>query len=341
MSGGVDSSAAAYLLKKNGFNVTGITMRFNAVCRGAQAAKEAGKACLKLKIPHHVVDFSEELEKMVIEKFVSEYARGRTPNPCVDCNSRLKFGILFEKAMKLGFDFFATGHYAKIDRKKNTFFLKKAKDRKKDQSYFLYAIKKESLKQVLFPLGALTKDEVREIAKKSGFSAANRPESQDICFIPERNLRGFLSERINDLHRGRITNLKGDVMGEHAGALFYTIGQRGGLGIGHAHPLYVLGVNTEKNRVIVGEKKYLKAKGFIALGINMLAARFPKETFAKIRFTHKEAKCGISRSRNRLKVIFEKPQEAITPGQSVVFYDNDIVLGGGVIEKIIGGVKWQ
>jgi len=348
MSGGVDSSVAAYLLKKDGFDVTGVTMCLGVrefdtkkpTCCGPQAVEDAKKVCTKLGIPHYVMDFSEELEKRVIERFVSEYANGRTPNPCVDCNRSLKFGILLEKAIGLGFDFLATGHYAGIEKKNKTYRLKKAKDKKKDQSYFLYSIRKESLKSILFPLAGLTKAEVRETAKSAGLPVADKPESQDVCFIPEKNFRGFLSKRINSPRRGFVLNLSGDVMGEHKGAFFYTIGQRGGLGIGYRHPLYVLAVNTEKNQVVVGERKELKARGLVAGETNELIARLPEKASARIRYAHKEAKCSIFRDKNKLKVIFEKPQEAITPGQSVVFYAGDTVLGGGVIEKTIGGTKW-
>jgi len=344
----VDSSVAAYLLKKDGFDVTGLTMCLGVktagtgkpACCGAQAVEDAKKVCLKLKIPHYVMDFSRELEKEVIGRFVSEYASGRTPNPCVDCNKSLKFGILLKKALGLGFDFLATGHYAGIEKEEKIYRLKKAKDKKKDQSYFLYAMKKESLKFILFPLGGLTKPEVRKIARSAVLPVADKSESQDVCFIPDGNFRGFLSERINNFRRGPVLNLRGDIMGEHKGAFFYTIGQRGGLGIGHAHPLYVLGVNTEKNQVVVGERKDLNSRALLAGEVNVLAARLPKKAFAKIRYAHKEAKCGISRYKNKLKVTFEKPQEAITPGQSIVFYEGETVLGGGVIEKTIGGKKW-
>lgn len=330
MSGGVDSSIAAYLLKERGFEVEGLTMSF--VSARPQAIKDARMVCRKLGIPHHVMDFSKHLEEKIIDKFISEYVDGRTPNPCVDCNRDLKFGILLEKALSIGFDFLATGHYAKIEK---DYVLKKAKDRAKDQSYFLYSIKKGALKSILFPLGDLTKNEVRDIAGRIGLPIAAKPQSQDICFIPERNYHKFLSERVNNIKRGRILGLNGDVLGEHKGAFFYTIGQRGGLGIGYKHPLYVLGINTKKNEILVGEKKDLKNKGLIAEEVNLLVEDLPKTVFARIRYNHKEAKCKVLPGKGRLKVIFEKPQEAITPGQSVVFYDNDIVLGGGVIKEVV------
>jgi len=368
MSGGVDSSVAAYLLKKDGFDVTGVTMRFGAAGvntgesarQNLRAVRDARKVCLRLGIRHRVMDFSEELEKRVIERFVLEYANGRTPNPCVDCNKILKFGILLEKALRLGFDFLATGHYADIDprvyggrnsgqnkgrnritgKKRKIYRLKKSKDERKDQSYFLYAIKKESLKSILFPLGRLTKSRVREIAKSAGLPVADKPESLDVCFIPRGNFRGFLSKRIGAFRGGPVLNLRGDVIGGHRGAFFYTIGQRGGLGIGYKYPLYVLAVDTVKNQVVVGKKENLKARTLVAGNINKLVDRFPRKAFAKIRYAHKEAKCSIFRDKDKFRVIFDKPQEAITPGQSIVFYSGDTVLGGGIIEKTTGGVKW-
>ena len=343
MSGGVDSSVTAYLLKEKGFEVAGLTMCFGVkeinkkkpACCGPQAIEDAKRVSLKLKIPHYVLDFSKDLEKNVINKFISEYTNGRTPNPCVDCNRRLKFGILLQKALSMGFDFLATGHYAKIEKKDKGFYLKRAKDNKKDQSYFLYSIKKEALKSILFPLGSLTKKEVRNIAKSIKLPVGDKHESQDICFISQRNYHGFLSERISAVKRGPVLDLKGNALGEHKGIFFYTVGQRRGLGIGYKYPLYVLSKDAEKNEVIVGEKKDLKSRGLLAGEANILVKALPKKAYARIRYNEKEARCKISICGKKIKVLFKEPQEAITPGQSVVFYDNDTVLGGGVIEKAI------
>ncbi len=351
MSGGVDSSVAAHLLKEKGFEVAGLTMCFGIkesdkekpACCGHQAREDAKKVCHKLEIPHYVIDFSKHLEKEVINKFVSEYRKGRTPNPCVDCNRSLKFDILLKKALSLGFDYLATGHYAKIVTAKpqkivknaKGYILKKARDRKKDQSYFLYSVKKNALKSVLFPLGGLTKNEVRNIARKIKLPVADKPGSQDICFIPGKDRYGFLSQRIKRRKCGRILDLDGGVLGKHKGAFFYTIGQRKGLGIGYKHPLYVLAINTEENQLVVGGREDLRSEGLVAGELNFLVRNLPKKVFAKIRYNHKEAKCKISPAREKIRVIFEKAQEAITPGQSIVFYDKDTVFGGGVIEEVI------
>ena len=333
MSGGVDSSVAAYLLKEKGFEVTGVTMSFGS--RTRKAVKDAREVSRKLRIQHHVMNFSKFLEKEVIDNFVSGYLNSKTPNPCVECNKNLKFDILLKKALSLGFDFLATGHYARIEKGKNGFFLKKARDKEKDQSYFLYSIEKNALKHILFPLGELAKKEVRNIAKRAKLSVFDKPQSQDICFIPGRDFRAFLSRRINSTDRGSVLDLNGNVLGEHKGAFFYTIGQREGLGIGYRHPLYVVSKDTRKNEVIVGEKKDLKSKSLIAAGLNILVDRLPGRVFAQIRYNQKEAACSVCTDGEKMKVIFKNSQEAVTPGQSVVFYKGNTVLGGGVIEKVI------
>ena len=356
MSGGVDSSVAAYLLKSKGFHTAGVTMCFGIKdaegkkprCCGAEAIEDAKKVCRKLKIPHYTLDFSKHLEKEVIERFVSEYIAGRTPNPCVDCNRHLKFDILLKKALALGFDFLATGHYARIAKtisasgtcpgRGNGYILKRAKDPDKDQSYFLYSVRKSALKSVLFPLGDFTKEEVRAIAKKAKLPVHDKPASQDICFIPDKGRHEFLSERVNRrMEIGPIVTLEGDFLGKHKGACFYTVGQRSGLGGGYKHPLYVLSVNAEENQLVVGKKDDLKSKALVAGEINILAPHLPKRVKAQIRYNQKKAECNISprENGNKLKVIFKEAQEAVAPGQSVVFYDGDTVLGGGIIEKVI------
>ncbi|MEE9500326.1 MAG: tRNA 2-thiouridine(34) synthase MnmA, partial [Candidatus Omnitrophota bacterium] len=274
MSGGVDSSVASLLLKRNNFDVTGVTMCFaiegkttdtrKPRCCGPRAIEDAKRVCYKLDIPHYVMDFSKDLRKHVINKFISEYAKGRTPNPCIECNRYLKFEILLGKARRLGFDFLATGHYAKIEKQGRNFLLKRAKDKRKDQAYFLYPIKKDRLKSIMFPLADLTKKEVREIANDAELPVAHKPESQDICFISEKNYHMFLLERIERTHPGRIIDRKGNFLGKHKGLSFYTVGQRKGLGISSKRPLYVVSTNAGKNEIVVGEEKDLKAKGFIA-----------------------------------------------------------------------------
>ena len=235
----------------------------------------------------------------------------------------------------LGFDFLATGHYAAIERNEDGYFLSRAKDRKKDQTYFLYSMPYERLGNVLFPLAALTKDEVREIAKKASLPVAEKQESQDICFVTQKNYQEFLLERVQELNPGPIVDMQGKILGKHRGIIFHTIGQRGGLGISHATPLYVVSIDPDKNRIVVGEKKDLMAKGLIACDMNMLVKSWPEQVYAKIRYRKKEALCDVTAENGRLRVIFAEEQEAITPGQSVVFYASDRVLGGGVIEMVL------
>jgi tRNA-specific 2-thiouridylase len=342
MSGGVDSSVAAMLLKDEGYDVSGVTMCLGiaaeedgARCCGANAVDDAKRVCDRLKISHYVFDYAGELEDKVIAKFISEYKQGRTPNPCVECNRYLKFGSLLEKAKVLGFDFLATGHYAAIERNEEGYFLSRAKDRKKDQTYFLYAMPYAGLENILFPLAALTKDEVRKIAKKSSLPVAEKQESQDICFVTQKNYQEFLLERGQEFKPGPIVDRQGKILGRHRGIIFHTIGQRGGLGISHPTPLYVVSIDPDKNRIVVGEKKDLMARGLVACDINMLAKAWPRQVNAKIRYRKKEALCDATAGNDRLKVIFTEEQEAITPGQSVVFYENDRVLGGGTIERVL------
>jgi tRNA-specific 2-thiouridylase len=342
MSGGVDSSVAAMLLTDEGYNVSGVTMCLGisaeedgSRCCGAAAVDDAKRVCDRLKIPHYVFDYAGELEDKVIAKFISEYRKGRTPNPCVECNRYLKFGSLLEKAKVLGFDFLATGHYAAIEKNEDGYFLSRAKDSKKDQTYFLYPMPYEGLGNVLFPLAPLTKDEVRVIAKKASLPVAEKQESQDICFVTQKNYQEFLLERGQEFKPGPIVDMQGKIMGRHRGIIFHTIGQRGGLGISHPTPLYVVSIDPDKNRIVVGEKKDLMAKGLIAGDINMLTKSWPQEVYAKIRYRKKEALCDVTDADGKLRVIFAEEQEAITPGQSVVFYENDRVLGGGTIEEVL------
>ncbi len=344
MSGGVDSSVAAMLLKNEGYDVSGVTMCFGirdegdrVRCCGPTAVDDAKRVCERLKISHYVFDYADQLEEMVIAKFIGEYMKGKTPNPCVDCNRYLKFGTLLEKAKVLGFDFLATGHYAAIERNGAGFCLKRPKDRRKDQTYFLYPISYDDLGTILFPLASLTKDEVRDMAKKYTMPVAEKQESQDICFVTQKNYQDFLSGRVKGLNPGLIVDIQGKILGEHRGIIYYTIGQRGGLGISHKTPLYVVSINPDKNEIVVGEKKDLKAKGLIAGDLNMLAEAWPREVNAKIRYRKKEAACEITPVNNRIRVTFAEEQEAITPGQSVVFYENDRVLGGGIIEEVMHG----
>jgi len=341
MSGGVDSSVAAMLLKNEGYDVAGVTMCLGiltedeAKCCGATAIDDAKRVCDRLKINHYVFDYASQLEDKVIANFISEYKKGRTPNPCVECNRHLKFGNLLEKALMLGFDFLATGHYATIEKNEDVYCLKRPKDRKKDQTYFLYTIPYKRLGSIFFPLAHLTKDEVKELAKKHSLPVAQKQESQDICFVTQKNSQEFLLERAKEIKPGPIVDLNGKVLGKHRGIIFHTIGQRGGLGISHTVPLYVVSIDPVKNRIVVGEKKDLMGKGLLASDVNMLAENWPVQVHAKIRYRKKEALCEVRAESKKLKVTFAEEQEAITPGQSVVFYDHDRVLGGGIIDKVL------
>jgi len=343
MSGGVDSSVAAFLLKEEGYEVTGVTMCLGVKeaegirCCGRDAIEDARRVCDRLGIPHYVMDFSRDLDEKVIGKFIAEYLRGRTPNPCIDCNRYIKFGTLLEKGIISGFDFIATGHYAKIERDQEGYSLKRPKDRRKDQTYFLYPIEYNKLKSILFPLAPFTKEEVRAMARKADLPVAGKRESQDLCFVTRRDYRTFISERIQGIEPGPIMDIKGNMLGRHKGIVFYTIGQRGGLGISCRVPLYVVSIDGKRNRIIVGEKKDLKAKGLIAGDLNILAGHWPSVVYARIRYRKRETRCEVSFENNKLKVLFDEEQEAITPGQSVVCYHDDRVLGGGVIEGVLDG----
>lgn len=340
MSGGVDSSVAAFLLKEQGYDVTGATMRLGVKaaevekprCCGPEAVDDARRVCDRLGTPHYVFDYASALEERVIRPFIEEYSRGRTPNPCVNCNRFLKFGMLLDKAKAMGFDCLVTGHYAGIEETAAGPVLKRPKDRRKDQTYFLYGIPPNALDSILFPLESLSKEEVREIADRAGLPVAAKGESQDICFVTQRNYRAFFTGRLQEIHPGWIVDREGRKLGEHSGIAFYTIGQRGGLGISHRTPLYVTAIDAERNRIVVGEKADLRAAGLIAGDLNILIREWPRTAQVKIRYRKKDVPCTVTFENNRLRADFAEGQEAVTPGQSAVFYDGDRVLGGGIIE---------
>lgn len=341
MSGGVDSSVSAYLLKKQGYNVTGVTMclgikdteRGKPRCCGIKAIEDAKWVCNQLDIPHYVFDFSTDLEEKVIKQFVEEYQKGHTPNPCIECNRSIKFGSLLKKALAMGFDYLATGHYARIEQNNGSYYLKRPRDRTKDQTYFLYPIAYKHLPYIIFPLSDLTKEEVRGIAKEAKLPIADKPGSQDICFIADGDYRTLLKERISDTRPGEIVDLEGRVLGKHSGICYYTLGQREGLGISSKTALYVIAIDAGHNRIVVGQKEALKSRVLIANNVNFLVKDFPKNVLAKIRYAHREALCSVRQENKRMRVTFDEAQEAITPGQSVVFYDGDTVLGGGIIDN--------
>lgn len=347
MSGGVDSSVSALLLKNEGYDVIGVTMKLwegedsaQSTCCNLEAVSDAKRVCDKIGIPHYTLNFTQEFEDKVINNFICEYENCRTPNPCIQCNKYLKFKQMYNKAKELEIDYISTGHYAKIEysKKYNRNVLKKATNLKKDQSYVLYIMPKELLNKVIFPLGNFeSKDQIRQIARDNGLLVANKPDSEDICFIPDGDYKKFL-EKNSDIKpkEGNIVDLKGRVLGKHTGLYKYTIGQRKGLGISNAVPLFVIGYDTAKNELIVGEEDKLYKKEMYVKDVNLLAIdkiETKLKVAVKTRYSHKEALATIQEmpNQNTIKVVFDEPQPRITAGQSAVFYDDDIVIGGGII----------
>ena len=343
MSGGVDSSVSAILLKEQGYEVIGITMKLfegeiEGSCCSISSTMDAKRVCDYLQISHYTLNFKNEFKKYVIDDFINCYANCKTPNPCIECNKYLKFGSMYQKARELKCDYIATGHYAKIeysDKYKQT-VLKKANAVSKDQSYVLYNTPKELLDKLKLPLGIFnSKEEIRKIAEQHHLPVAHKPDSEDICFIPSGDYKAFLEDN-SDIKsiKGNIIDMKGNVLGTHTGLYKYTIGQRKGLGISNDVPLYVIGFNKEKNELIVGTEKELYIKEFIVSDVNwLLFDKLEKELigYVKIRYSSKAYKAKIIPYRNNIKVVYDEPRKLITAGQSAVFYIDDIVIGGGKI----------
>jgi len=349
MSGGVDSSATAALLLEQGYDVIGITLklwpqdcvnRAEDKCCGPQAVTDARSVCFKLDIPYYLIDEAAEFQKHVIQYFADEYKAGRTPNPCVMCNQNLKFGRLISRADQLGADFIATGHFARVDKSADgsRYLLKRGLDLRKDQSYFLFSLRQDQLARTLFPLGAKTKSDTREVARHCNLKTADKEESMEICFVPDNNYGGFLqASNLVQKHRGEIADLHGNVLGHHDGIEFYTIGQRRGLGITTPKPVYVVELDAEKNRVVVGDESALERDEFVAERCNWHPfdkLTEPMEVMAKIRYNHPGATATVTPTGNgAVKVKMHTPQRAITPGQAAVFYQDDLVVGGGWIAR--------
>ena len=342
MSGGVDSSVAAILLQEQGYEVIGVTMILcqnenNTGCMNLNIVDDAKKVCESLGIKHHTLNLQEEFKKHVIDDFISCYQNVKTPNPCIECNKYMKFGLMYEKAKELGCKYIATGHYAKTeyDEKYGKVGLKKSKSEKKDQSYVLYTMPSDMVNHVLFPLGNFeNKEEIRGIAKKYNLETASKKDSQDICFIPDGDYVKFLDENKIKFKKGNIVTKDGEILGKHEGLHRYTIGQRKGHGIAYKTPLYVIKLDKEKNEVVCGEEKDIYSKKIIASNFNNILGLEIKnlEVEAKIRYSAKEAKAIINEKENgEIEVEFYEPQRAVTPGQSVVFYIGDVVVGGGKI----------
>jgi tRNA-specific 2-thiouridylase len=348
MSGGVDSSVAAALLVQQGYTVKGLTMRLweeQAVhahsCCTSEAVKDAQAVCEKLGIGHYIIDLRREFEHEVVENFVREYLQGRTPNPCVRCNARIKWGELLQVAMTLGATKLATGHYARVGfaPASGRYLLRKGIDGRKDQSYALWALTQEQLAHTLFPLGGMRKKEVRELAATLGLPSADRPESQEVCFVPDGGYSQFVSERAKRMGRhlapGEVVDGLGRVVGEHRGYPFYTIGQRKGVGVALGEPVYVVDIDPQRNRLQVGTAEQLLASGLEAEQVNWVSVEQPQigqVVTAKIRYKDPGFSALVEYAdQERLSLRFMRPQRAVTPGQSVVLYDGDLLIGGGVI----------
>jgi tRNA-specific 2-thiouridylase len=350
MSGGVDSSVAAYLMKIRGCECTGVTMKLfsneavgveDSACCSLKDADDARSVAWRLEIPHYVFNFSGDFERQVIRRFVEAYGRGDTPNPCVDCNRYIKFERLFARARLLEYDFIVTGHYARIewDGEEGRFALKKALDASKDQSYFLYSLTQEQMAHTLFPLGGLRKTEVREIAREQGFLNAQKRESQDICFVPGGGYADFIERYTGEKARpGDFTDRAGRVLGRHKGRIRYTVGQRKGLGIAFPRPMYVCGKNSADGTVTLGGEEDLYSRALLAGDFNWIVRppEAPIRVAARTRYRQAERPATAERLEDgSVRVEFDEPQRAVATGQAVVLYDADGIAGGGTIIRVL------
>lgn len=348
MSGGVDSSVAAWLLKKQGYDVIGVTMQIwqdeenivqeeNGGCCGLSAVDDARRVAAAIGIPYYVMNFKDEFQKSVIEYFTKEYLAGRTPNPCIACNRYVKWEALLQRSLSIGADYIATGHYARIEHLPNgRYAIRRSATMEKDQTYALYNLTQEQLARTLMPVGEYSKDRIREMADEIGLLVAHKPDSQDICFVPDGDYTAFI-ERItkNKPRPGKFIHQNGQVLGTHQGLIHYTIGQRKGLGIAYEYPLYVIDKDITSNTVILGPNDALFQKALLAENCNLIAIdklEAPLRVTAKTRYRQKDVPAVIEPlADGKIKVTFDEPQRAITPGQAVVFYDGDYVVGGGII----------
>ena len=335
LSGGIDSAVAALLLKEATYEVIGTHMRLWDSPRFNDQAQRAENMCRILGISYHMIDLQREFESRVVDYFCREYEQGRTPNPCVACNQHMKFGLLLDKALSLGADYLATGHYAKVEHSRNGHRLLKAKDTRRDQSYFLYTLTQEKLRHVLFPLGEHSRDEVRQMARQAGLPTTAK-SSQDICFISQKNYGTFLNQRFAATP-GEIVDAQGRRLGQHRGIAFCTIGQRHGLGLASSKPLYVLRIDPESNRIVLGSQEDLYSQRLIARRLTWISGTAPPDRVtvrAKIRYRSKEAQATLLFRNDSVDIHFAQPQKAVTPGQAVVFYNADEVVGGGIIDQV-------
>ena len=349
MSGGVDSSVAALLLQREGYDVVGVTMRLwslesddamasNKRCCSVEDVDDARRVCHAIGAPHYFVNFEREFQSHVIDYFVQEYDRGRTPHPCLACNDKIKFDFLLRRAMFLDADYIATGHYGRVRKGAGeSYHLLKGVDGSKDQSYVLFTLGQSELSRLLLPVGEYRKEEIREIAAESGLLVANKPDSQEICFIPNNNYREFVAERVKP-RPGDLVNVEGELLGTHPGIQFFTIGQRRGLGLpGNTNkPLYVTRIDAESNQVVLGNSEDLYRGSLWASKVNYISGAAPQDmanVTAKIRYKASEAQASVIPLEDGwAEIRFAEPQRAVTPGQAVVFYDEEKILGGGYIE---------
>lgn len=350
MSGGVDSSVAAYLLKQQGYTVIGVTMQVlppepiqqqgqNGGCCGLSAIEEARRIAFKLDIPHYVMNFREVFQKNVIDYFVSEYQKGRTPNPCIACNRYVKWEALLQNSKKIGADFIATGHYAEIVKHPKTqrYTLKCRDENKKDQTYVLYNLTQEQLQYTLMPIGGSQKEVIRKIAEQIDINISKKPDSQEICFIPDNDYSGFIQrETAKTYPAGNFVDLDGNVLGKHKGIIYYTVGQRKGLGIAFGKPMYVYSIDAEKNEVVLCENDALFQKTVYADDLNFMGIEKIENGMrlqGKIRYHHNKAWCTVyMKNESELMCVFDEPQRAVTPGQALVLYDGEYVACGGTIK---------
>lgn len=344
ISGGVDSSVAAALLRDAGYEVVGIYLRLwpgstttpGNRCCSDEALEDARRVCQSIGIPFYTLNLEDEFRRYVVDYYTAELSRGRTPNPCIICNRYLKFGFLMDHAMALKADFLATGHYARITQDAAGYHLLKGRNPDKDQSYVLYTLDQASLARILFPLGELSKTEVREIAKMKGLPVSNKPESQDLCFLYAGS--GYINGKVGSIP-GEIVDTEGRVLGRHRGIAHYTIGQRHGLNITVGRPVYVVGIEASTNRLVVGSKEALLHKQLAAHRLSWISGKPPQSPIrvtARIRYKAPEAGAVLRVNNDTAEVVFEEPQRAITPGQAVVFYSGEEVLGGGTIASVTG-----
>lgn len=349
MSGGVDSSVAAYLLKEQGYDVVGITMRMSpddpdieereGGCCSLSAVEDARRVCDRIGIPFYVLNFKQAFREKVIDYFVDEYMRGRTPNPCIACNKHLKFDELLRKARSIGADYVATGHYAKIVEKDGRMLLIRSDDDRKDQTYALYNFTQDQLAHTLMPCGEYTKDKIREIAKEIGLAVHNKKDSEEICFIPDNNHGRFITEdKPGKIKEGNFVDKDGNILGRHKGIVYYTIGQRKGLGIALGRPVFVTAINAKKNEVVLGPEEDIFKTELLAKDVNFIpfdSLEGELKVTAKVRYSAKPAEATLyPEAYGKVRVVFKEKQRAITKGQAVVFYDGNVVVGGGTIEKI-------